>query len=554
MSLLARVGRLFNQMVAWFRPDAGASPPGRGERPAEPLPVLPPLWLKQMERLAAASPRKPSTPDLVPLLAMDIVPPARPRSPPEPPDEQAALDGIADRIAKVEEKVARLKDEPNRATRRQLEHNRRRHDKWVVPGGETPVFRPRGKRPRKPPLERPDTPTTSPSDDDLLNKEEYFARGSDVTIAEDDELILPEEIYGEFTFRDTILDQLDRYWIYLERMKRNDAAAYGFYKRVGATLVPADRWQKDDEEEVKKLVVGEDLEQYRREIYLPSWFLKKRPAFGCLVWGANPWDEARELKLSAAHKAHWWSPKFLYFRKYHRPPWDVQPTFGGDVYMMTVWWDRPHEPDYYKRKYGIPQEFGVHVSADGKVTPLKTRKHSDGTYGPWHDWRIPEDFESWARLYGLDARTHLSHLFCTAIRRHEYAEFSMVKVAVHKNDLTAVFGISPRRTSYFFQDRDVKLTVAGTKKPIFHSVRPHVRHNKSGTESPIKMGFRGLKEFEWAGYRVEITVPGRDHFMLDEVGTGVEEGPPKPGKAFLTEPQIGEFLVEQMHQGVGSRR
>ena len=55
----------------------------------------------------------------------------------------------------------------------------------------------------------------------------------------DEEVLVEEsELYGEFNFRDTILGQLDRYWVYLERMRKHDPDSYGFYKQLGATLVP----------------------------------------------------------------------------------------------------------------------------------------------------------------------------------------------------------------------------------------------------------------------------------------------------------------------------
>jgi hypothetical protein len=37
------------------------------------------------------------------------------------------------------------------------------------------------------------------------------------------------------------------------------------------------------------------------------------------------------------------------------------------------------------------------------------------------------------------------------------------------------------------------------------------------------MHFRGVRRFTWAGYKVKITVPGKDHPMLEEVDIGMKD-------------------------------
>ena len=44
--------------------------------------------------------------------------------------------------------------------------------------------------------------------------------------------------YGEFYFRHTILDQLDRYFVILKRMKSGDKEAYDLYSQLGAYILP----------------------------------------------------------------------------------------------------------------------------------------------------------------------------------------------------------------------------------------------------------------------------------------------------------------------------
>ena len=215
---------------------------------------------------------------------------------------------------------------------------------------------------------------------------------------------------------------------------------------------------------------------------------------------------------------------------------------GGKKYVLTVWWDRVIGVKGYKYKWGRPMEFAVHISDDGeRIRILKSRNGRQ-----WWDWRIPYEYQRWAKAHGLDAQTHLSYLFCSAVKDIEYAQLSILRIEVSKGNLTAVFGLSVRRTAYFFQDRDIVLNDAGRKKRIFHMVRPHVR--KDGT--PVPTQFRGLRKFTWAGYEVYISVPGRDHFVPLEFNVPSIWNMGRKRKGMIGEPELGKELKNQMRQGL----
>jgi hypothetical protein len=424
------------------------------------------------------------------------------------------------------------------------ERARRKHDKFVKPEGTEPIPIPITMRPDSP-APRKEVRTVAEPDqfddpNDKLIVDEWLQGSGDKVLFEG------SEFYGEFNFRDTILDQLDRYWVYLDRMRKHDRDAYEFYKILGATLMPysATHTWTTKPTEFKDKRTPEELEQYRREIELPPWFKTKWPAFGCVAFGINPVEEKIEITKNSKG---WYqsTPKFMYFRKLKRSPWTVQPVVTGKVYSLTIWWDRPNDP---KRpwKWGRPQEFPIHISNDGKLRVLKTRQRSSGKIGPWWDWRIPHDYDNWATQHGLDAQSHLTHMFCDCVKHVEFADFSMLRVEITKDDMHAIFGISPRRMAYFFQDRDIVLTAKGRKRRVFHFVRPHIR--KDG--AAVHAHFRGLKEFHWASYDVRITVPGRDHMLLSEFDVPVEFDPiKKKGQKYLTEGQTAKWLAQQMKDG-----
>ena len=429
----------------------------------------------------------------------------------------------------------------HRRARAALERARRKHDKWVQPQGPEPTHytheHDEDDHPAEPPVTKHEEPLPEgPIYDDLNDR---------IIVGEwlegDGEEVLYEqfEFWGEFNFRDTILEQLDRYWVYLARMRKHDPDAYGFYKQMGATLLPYARTDTiaDKPHHLEKV---KDIKEYKRGIVLTPYFKQTWPAFGCCAFGTNPRDEKAEtIQIDGGYIGR---PKFLYFRKIEKFPWDVQPVHGGKKYVLTVWWDRIVGVRGHRYKWGRPMEFAVHISDDGeRIRILKTRKDRQ-----WWDWQIPYEYKRWAKAHGLDAQTHLSHLFCQAVKDIEYAQLSMLRIEVSKGDLTAVFGLNHKRIAYFFQDRDIVLNDAGRKKRIFHMVRPHMR--KDGTQVPTQ--FRGMREFTWAGYKVYISVPGRDHFVPLEFNVPALWNIGRKRKGTISEAELGKELREKMHRGL----
>jgi hypothetical protein len=446
---------------------------------------------------------------------------------------------------------------PNRKERRKmnaLERARLKHDKFVIPKGQLPPPKVRE------PLDKDPTSEAKPEEEsnplpvvksmNFVTEEEHH---------DNDELVLyrEEEFLGQFCFRDTILDQLDRYFVYLERMRIYDSDSYEFYRRVGATIVPyctvgyrSNKEFKEDTEKSHKMT-EEEIVKYKAEIKLPTAFGKMRPTFGCFSYGTDPLTEKREqIRDKNRPGLQRWIPKFMYFVKYERPPCEFQPMTGGDVYKMTVWWDRMDDKHI---KHGVPQEYGVFINKEGtKIQILKTRRRKNGNMGRWHEWRLPDIGSSWEKESGVDTQSHLSHLFCETVSVYDRTNYSMVRIAASKGNKTAVFGVDISRMGYFFQDRDIKLTTAGSRKRVFHIVRPHKRTTKKG-DHYVKLHFRGEREFDWAGYKISITVPGLDHFMMPEIDLGFIDSKEKTKEKLITQGTFGKNLVKYMKTGVGAR-
>src|SRR6516225_159579 len=434
----------------------------------------------------------------------------------------------------------------NRAQRRRvsaLERARLKHDKFVKPKGPEPLpYESREPAPA-PTLKLPAGPVaevpaaeSGVKDADLVIADHYWndPEGEKVLYKE-------QEFLGEFYFRDTILDQLERYFFYLARMKRRDPGSYGFYRELGATLIPysLSKWLDDDDEDD-----GYSKFDILKHAQLSEWFNKTRPAFGCVAYGTDPYTEGKEKQFTTSLKRAYYRPKFLYFRKYQVPPPTVQPMHGGDVYGMTLWWDRPG----ITKRGGYPQEYWVHVSKDGKR--IRLLKELDFHGGYWRSWQIPPTYQRCAKKYHVSAELFLAACFCDAARYCEYPNYAMLRVSVaNDEDMHAVFNLEVKRTPYFFKDRDIQLNDRGHRKRILHIVRPHVR--KDGTIVP--MHFAGIKKFDWAGYHVNITIAGRDHCMIQEFDYGVL-GDKTKYKDTITEPEAGKLFAKWIKTGEGAWR
>lgn len=450
---------------------------------------------------------------------------------------------VVEEIVKCETPPPEPEYKPNRKERRAIsvyERARRRHDKFVQPGGERPKPVARGPSPR---CKKTEVVQVAQPDDGLIIVDKHHETGIDVLYKE-------SEMYGEFNFRDTVLSQLDYYFMYLKRMRYRDPDAYSLYRQIGGIVTTysatgVDRYDRATSEQGKKILTASD------------WFCKNRPAFGCIAYAASPQGEKLERDASATSKTKtMWLPKFLYFQKYDQPPPELQPTSGGDIYTLTVWWDQPFNNRFTRnmgKKGGVPQSFGIFVSHDGKI--LRALKSIETRYMgdiPSRQWRIPHEMEEWAKQHKISVQTFLVNTFLGAMEAYEQSGWSMVRVEVTKGDMSAVIGVSVRRMAYFFKDRDYVLDEHGKRSRIFHIVRAHERESR-GQKTSVRLHFRGEREFIWAGYGVSITVPGRDHFMISEfdIGTTDEYWLEKKSLGVHSE-QLGRDLRSWTKSGLGA--
>jgi len=79
-------------------------------------------------------------------------------------------------------------------------------------------------------------------------------------------------------------------------------------------------------------------------------------------------------------------------------------------------------------------------------------------------------------------------------------------VVVKHNGDRLTFGVPNDETKYYFKDRDRMVTENGHSRKIIHYVKEHERIYGDKTRV-IKEHIRGLREFNWNGYQIQVVSP-----------------------------------------------
>jgi hypothetical protein len=316
---------------------------------------------------------------------------------------------------------------------------------------------------------------------------------------------------GTFYFKAAILDELKEYFVIIRRLRHVDRDGYNMFAKLGAAILP---WQ---------------TLSVRREFPAIWHDPKTRPGFGA-VWFFDPDDK---LFLPV---------KLAMFQKLDAAPRGVEAT-PHQVYCVTLYYDRVKVQAGDKkwlikrlRKAGFGMRYHVSLDRSGDIKLLKelitrhhkivrkhkrwdrkqTRPHGPAGYLPQQVWDYPDmlvdvwkDFQKdFKSVMGIDE--YVADFF-KIVAQFEQGQHTGIRINLHDGDTTAAFAVDFKRSAYFFRDREITaLARDGRRKRIFHIVRPHARHLATKA-TYVRTHFRGLRDFEWNGYRVHITVPGWHH-------------------------------------------
>lgn len=333
----------------------------------------------------------------------------------------------------------------------------------------------------------------------------------------------------DMRLKTSILDQLEDNTKIIGRMKAFFPSEYGLYSQIGAVIVP------HDEAFVR-------VSELMTEPISP-WFNKVRPSFGAVVTG-TPRDERKGADDLLA-------PRLTHFRKVERPSDIREHMFGrhrstiqpialsSNLYIFTLYYDerdwarlfpRKSRRDwqmckFFERAFAV--ELPIELTKDGEARPLKiirenrlpravtkrdSYKDASRTVTKW-DYPYTKDWLKETRSgYCYTPVGYIRSEVGFALRCYEEATASMIQVRASKNGVCTLVNVNVEHTPGFFDDRD-DVIIEGVKKRIFHVVRAHARVGSKG----VRIHFRGLRQFVWNGYAIEISVPGRDHLDTREI-------------------------------------
>ena len=293
--------------------------------------------------------------------------------------------------------------------------------------------------------------------------------------------------FGTFVYFDDVLEKIEDYFKYIGYLKKDDPESYDLHSRVGGQIIGKnallDPWE------------------------LPTGWLVQRPAFGMVTFAHSDDDDSISVKLA-------------YFKKLKRFA-NLQPV-PGDIYEVVLYYVDKKNP-----KLRYPVAFFVSVAPDGQITLVKERrsenvkiKHKQKSRSGFsmivrQTWGVPQQLISlFAAVdrskFANDVNQYASRLF-SLIAGVCYTATDGVRVSVFKGSSCCVFNVAMERTAYFFKDRNKTVSAGGKTKRIFHVTRAHMRVLSDGRTIPIRMHFRGEREFIWNGYRTLITVNGKHH-------------------------------------------
>lgn len=332
--------------------------------------------------------------------------------------------------------------------------------------------------------------------------------------------------------KNALLNDLDKYFNLLKKMKKADHTAYEFYKKIGGQIVTDFQFDADELNT------------------LPPRWKKDRPAFGCVLC-TNDIDKKEKKGV----KYNKYTPQMLYFTRYDKPPSGVQMVPAGyDVYKVTVHW-------YEQKKFNVTTDICVGIDPENNVHMLFTKVDDTavfyskrvGARGKCRQvvhrqkWGIHEFYKDWADDHKITPEELLVNLFCYTINIFDASNMSgMIEVRAHKNNLVGRFMLQPQDAAYMFKDRE---RLGNTRKHIFHSVVPHTRTIK-GKEKNIKLHFRGQRDFYWNGYNINIVVPIRETMLyLPEIDFKAFDGDDPDNKHLLKDSvdggaELADFLLK----------
>lgn len=334
---------------------------------------------------------------------------------------------------------------------------------------------------------------------------------------------------GEFSFKGDVLDQLPRYFEYVDLMRKVDDDAYALFSRIGASLIPVDKETVAFDCNVAGNYYTSDMIPSFGCVYMPQDD-KGGDRIGCdFIW----WTKLDKATAPVIGVEHVTSPIFSVTALYH----DKADAVQSITFHVTV----PSFKDARVLKETVINETPMYdhrSQVDRRGYTLRRR-----------EWSYPHGL----RLLSIDGRRttpnemgrRLFAVATTAILSRRVG----FQVRVAKAGRYAVFNVDETAGPKFFSDRDVQVNENGRAKKIFHYVAGY----QKTCGGMVKGHTKGLREFEWNGYSVHIGKPDFDFanpedFTAPAVLVEAEHG------RHLTMAEVGMLVQRHVRMSAWNKR
>lgn len=233
--------------------------------------------------------------------------------------------------------------------------------------------------------------------------------------------------------------------------------------------------------------------------------VKVLPAIMCVSLGYKAYAKEEDDKMPA---------KFMFAIKHKKLPWNVAYKTGTPyLFGMAYEWRGKlvwlHMYMTVNRHSGrvemcdelrditnvIPSKSVASKHANGQASVIKRRQWGAAPllYGT-----LDNDVEKTKQLY--------KGMFCTMLEWWVKRDERWNVIVKHNGDRLS-FGVPNNMTKQYFKDRDKTIKTAnGQSKKIVHYVKEHQRINENSV-SKVKEHIRGLHDFNWKGYQVQVVSP-----------------------------------------------
>ncbi len=331
---------------------------------------------------------------------------------------------------------------------------------------------------------------------------------------------------GPLYYFGNLLEGMDDYIAALKKLKKYHPDTYDYYSKVGAPIRSSNKiFDKTD--------LGLSA-RWRSDIGRPAIAMAH-------VHGLDTKDKIYPvfitlLKLRAKEGVQFTNGDmyegFIIFKRQSTGEIEVADSFyisvleGGIVSILRV--IKQTQPERLSKK---TRTLKASIKGSRKMTSAPATQR----------WGVPFVLQEFAKEHKTSPTRIAEVFFATAALASDRADSGLL-VRARKQGVCAAFAIDMLRTPYFFKERLKIKTASGKTKPIFHIVRTHPRKGSK----LVKTHFRGLRRFDWLGYRVTISLPGLHHLSQSEwIGQAMmTDDPMIAGKKMIDMSDAGEKIAE----------